>query len=326
VSFLRQDNYSISRDSLLRQRYVNFFPTANVGFEPNVTSNISFNYNGRTQQPSIQQLQPVADNRNPLYIRLGNPSLQPSFTHSLNLNLQSQKPQGKSYMFTGVNYSTTSNQIIQEVYYDSVGRQISRPVNTDGNYGGSLYFNYGRSWKNKKRSMRFTLGSNLNLNRNTVVNNKVKNLANSYGISPNIGFNYDMDNKFDFSTRYNVRFNDTRYSIEQRGQVASSVTQNIQLDLNIHLTKKLTLETDINTNYNNRIAPGFRKSVTSWTAAANLKLFKKEQCNLRLVMYDILKQNTSVYRNISQTFVEDVQQDVLGQYFMVSFTYNIKKF
>ncbi|RYY13283.1 MAG: hypothetical protein EOO04_32155 [Chitinophagaceae bacterium] len=156
--------------------------------------------------------------------------------------------------------------------------------------------------------------------------NKVKNLATSYGFSPNISVHYDRDNRFETVTRYSVRYNDTKYSIEQKGQQASSVVQNLVLDLNVHITKKLTVETEFNTTYNNRITPGFRKSVTSWTAAANLKILKKDQGNIRFVMYDILKQNTSVYRNISQTFIEDVQQDVLQQYFLVSFTYNIKKF
>jgi hypothetical protein len=33
-----------------------------------------------------------------------------------------------------------------------------------------------------------------------------------------------------------------------------------------------------------------------------------------------------VRRNISDTFIEDIQTNVLQQYFMLSFTYNIRRF
>ena len=168
--------------------------------------------------------------------------------------------------------------------------------------------------------------TSVNLGRNTVLSNKIENRANSYGVSETFSFTFDLNDKFDIRPQYSIRFNDTKYSIEQKGQVASSITQNLALSVNCDITKKIIFETDISTNYNNRIAAGFRKSVTNWSAAVNLKMFKKDQGNLRFIIYDILKQNTSVYRNISQTFIEDVQMDVLQQYFLVSFTYNLKKF
>ncbi|HTF28364.1 MAG TPA: outer membrane beta-barrel protein [Flavitalea sp.] len=326
ISFLRQDNFSVTRDSLMRQRFMNFFPTANFGYSISKTSHINFNYNGRTQQPSIQQLQPVADNRNPLYIRLGNPDLQPSFTHSLGLNINAQKIEKKIFLYGGINYNSTTNQIVQEVYYDSAGRQISRPVNTNGNYNGSVYISYGKNWKKKDWSLKVNSNTSINLGRNTFLSNKIENRANSYGVSETFSFTFDLNDKFDIRPQYSIRFNDTKYSIEQKGQVASSITQNLAVSVNCDITKKIIFETDISTNYNNRIAAGFRKSVTNWSAAINLKMFKKDQGNLRFIIYDILKQNTSVYRNISQTFIEDVQMDVLQQCFLVSFTYNLKKF
>ncbi|MHA4843175.1 outer membrane beta-barrel protein [Flavitalea antarctica] len=326
ISFLRQDNYSITKDSLLRQHYVNLFPTANVAYQINTTDHISINYNGRNQQPTVQQLQPVADNRNPLYIRIGNPGLQPSFTHSFNLNMNAQKIERQVFFYGGANYNITSNQIVQEVYYDTVGRQISRPINTNGNYNGSLYINYGKNWKKKRWALRINSGSSVNLGRNTVFSNKTKNIANSFGLSQNLGINFELKDKFDINPRYSIRFNDTKYSIEQTGQSSSSINQTLSLDININLTKRFIVETDINSSYNSRIAPGFRKRVTNWSAAANWKLFKKEQGTIRFVIYDILKQNTNVYRNISQTYIEDVESDVLQQYFLVSFTYNLKKF
>ncbi|MET0244922.1 MAG: TonB-dependent receptor [Flavitalea sp.] len=326
ISFLKQDNYSFTTDSLMSQRFANFFPAAAFGLQLSQTNSININYNGNTQQPSIQQLQPIRDNANPLYITLGNPDLQPSFTHRINANFQRQNLQSNAYMFTGVSVFTISNQITQEVYYDSAARQISRPVNTNGNSGASFYFNYGKTWKKKNFTARINLNPGANINRNTVLNNKVINRATSYGFSQGINIQIQKEKVFDLSPRYTIRFNDTKYSIEQNGQIASTITQNLGLDLNVYLTKKFTIENTVNTNYNNRIAPGFRKSVTSWTASASMKMLKKDRGTLRFLVYDLLNQNTSVYRNVTANYIEDVQQDVLQRYFMLTFTYNVTKF
>ncbi|WP_332912298.1 hypothetical protein [Algoriphagus boritolerans] len=44
------------------------------------------------------------------------------------------------------------------------------------------------------------------------------------------------------------------------------------------------------------------------------------------MVYDLLGQNANVRRNITETFIEDIQTNVLQQYFMVSFTYNLRRF
>ena len=47
---------------------------------------------------------------------------------------------------------------------------------------------------------------------------------------------------------------------------------------------------------------------------------------IRLYAFDLLKQNNSVARNTYDTYLEDTQTNVLQQYFMVNFIYNLRKF
>lgn len=110
MQFLLQDNFSITENSLLHQYYVNVMPSANIAYNFSKTGNISIFYNGRSQQPSIQQLQPVPDNSNPLYIQLGNPDLKQSFFHNVNMHIRQSN--GNTYWFTGLNFNSTQNQII----------------------------------------------------------------------------------------------------------------------------------------------------------------------------------------------------------------------
>jgi hypothetical protein len=56
------------------------------------------------------------------------------------------------------------------------------------------------------------------------------------------------------------------------------------------------------------------------------KIFKNQRGEVSILVYDLLNQNANIRRNITETFIEDIQTNVLQQYFMLSFTYNIRRF
>ena len=46
----------------------------------------------------------------------------------------------------------------------------------------------------------------------------------------------------------------------------------------------------------------------------------------RFSVFDILGQNQSISRNITEVYIEDTQSNLLQRYFMLTFTYTIKVF
>ena len=56
------------------------------------------------------------------------------------------------------------------------------------------------------------------------------------------------------------------------------------------------------------------------------KVFKDQRGEVQLSVFDLLKQNTSIQRNITDAYIEDVQSEVLQQYAMLTFTYQIRNF
>jgi hypothetical protein len=54
------------------------------------------------------------------------------------------------------------------------------------------------------------------------------------------------------------------------------------------------------------------------------KLFSKQQGELTVSVVDLLNQNKSVNRTVTGTYVEDTQNNVLGRYFMLTFTYTVR--
>lgn len=323
LQFFSQDNMTVEDAAMLKQDFINFTPSASIGYNFSKSFNVEMYYSGRSQQPSIQQLQPVPDNRNPLYITLGNPDLQPSFYHNFHIN--ARRTSGTSFWHASVNINTTIRQIIEETYFDELGRQVSRPVNVNGNYNLSWNLQYSKSWKRRNLSLRVNLGNRGNYNHNTTFTNKVKNQAEVYALSPSLGINFTWKQLLSIQPSFRMRYNFARYSVSNIQDVQYN-TKNLNVSMFWNYPSRLIIENSLQYNYNSRTAPGFRKGVAMWSAAANWQLFNKQQATIRLAVYDILKQNAGIYRNITQTFIEDNQSQVLQQYFLLSFIYNLRRF
>ena len=56
------------------------------------------------------------------------------------------------------------------------------------------------------------------------------------------------------------------------------------------------------------------------------KIFKKAGRRIKISVFDLLKQNKSITRNVTASYIQDVNNQVLQQYFMLTFTYKLKTF
>lgn len=56
------------------------------------------------------------------------------------------------------------------------------------------------------------------------------------------------------------------------------------------------------------------------------KVLKDQKGELRLTVFDLLKQNQSITRDVTETYIRDVQNRMLTQYFVVAFSYNLRNF
>ncbi|PIY11018.1 MAG: hypothetical protein COZ18_04885 [Flexibacter sp. CG_4_10_14_3_um_filter_32_15] len=57
-----------------------------------------------------------------------------------------------------------------------------------------------------------------------------------------------------------------------------------------------------------------------------IKIRVRLKTKIKLTVFDLLNQNNSISRNVAETYVEDIQTQVLQRYFIVSFTYMIRNF
>jgi len=47
---------------------------------------------------------------------------------------------------------------------------------------------------------------------------------------------------------------------------------------------------------------------------------------IKLTVFDLMNQNVSIDRNVTDVYVEDVRTQVLRQFFMLTVTYNLRRF
>ncbi|MGZ3951805.1 MAG: outer membrane beta-barrel protein, partial [Flavisolibacter sp.] len=80
----------------------------------------------------------------------------------------------------------------------------------------------------------------------------------------------------------------------------------------------------------NRLYSGYGAGVDQnywlWNLAAGKKFLKNKKGELKVSVFDLLKQNVSISRDITESYIEDVRNKVLTRYFMLTFTYNLRNF
>ena len=321
VQWLEQQNSSSQLKNTLPQQYTNFFPRANIRYQFSKTGNINLTYTGRSEQPAISLLQPVPDNSDPLYIRLGNPGLKPSFFHNININLQQYAT--RDFWNAGIDFETIRNQVVYDTWFDTV--QVSQPVNANGNYRLSYNINYSRHWRKKNWSLRISLGNSGEYNRTVAFTNKQQTFTSNYSIAQRMGFSFSFKKLVTVASTFMIRYNETRYTTQEI-QTTENVTRSLITNLTLNWPRRFILENKWQYFSNSRTAPGFPRGVTMWHVALNYQLFRNSQATLRFALYDLLRQTTSISRTITPTYIEDTQVQALRQYGLVSIIYNLNQF
>ncbi len=319
----------------LERTFHGFLPSARIEYKFTDNANLQINYRTWTNEPSVGQLQNVIDNSNPLQLRTGNPNLDQSYNSWARAQFRSYEPESGKSFFASLqgnfvqDYIANSTLIAEEpipVNDDIIlerGSQLIRPVNVDGFMELRSYLNFSRPWALIRSNLSLSGSANYS-KRPGVINDQLntattRNFRARIGISSNISENID----FNISTRssFNLVENTLRPSLNN-----NFFNQSSRLRLNWTIWKGLVFRTDVNHQTNNGLAAGVNADFTLWNMSIGKKIFRNQLGEISLMVYDLLEQNNNIRRNINEVYIEDVQSNVLQRYFMLTFTYNIRRF
>jgi hypothetical protein len=317
---------SIGSNRDLSRSVVNFAPMAMFEYEFSDTRDLELRYRGNTRQPSINQLQPVPDNSNPLYIPLGNPDLLPEFEHSLRIEYSDTKKEKFRTVNAGLNATYTMDKIVNKRWYDPSGVQYTMPVNEQGAYNVNANFMYNTPIAKSKISiMNFTragVNKGVSFSGRTEAN-LVKNYTTSLSINDMLRLMY-RGNKLQLSIGGRVGYNYAWYTVQQTKKPATW-NNSVSGYINWTLPAGINLTSDADYNFYIGYGEGYNTPAIVWNAEIS-KLMFKNTGTLRLKVFDILNQSKSVWRTTTDNYIEDVQNNILQQYFMLSFTWRFGTF
>ncbi|WP_461081148.1 TonB-dependent receptor domain-containing protein [Spirosoma flavus] len=320
---LNSDN--LSRETHLNRSFTNILPNALFTYNFGKQRTLRLNYRTRINAPSVNQLQPVPNNTNPLNIQLGNPNLQPEYSHTISLNFNRFNSATYRNMFASVNLSRTDNKIVNATNFTSSGAQTTQPVNTNGYYtlNGSLVFGQPVTIGSQKTNINLT--TNVTHNRGQSFVNNQPNEAKNWLVGQGVRISSNFSEKLDLNLGGNVNLQSAKYSLQPQ-QNTTFLNQTVTLDLYYQLPLKFTFSTDVYYNNYSGSAGSYNQKFTLWNATLSRQLFKQNQGEIRFQAFDLLNQNRSIVRNVTDTYTEEVQSRVLNRYFMISFVYNLRKF
>nr|WP_277464453.1 TonB-dependent receptor [Parabacteroides sp. PF5-6] len=323
--------------SSVKQNVVNFSPMAQFRYNFNRQSNLRIDYNGRTSQPSVSQLQPVPDYSNPRNVVVGNPDLKPRYVNDLRLTYQmfDQNSQFTMRVMGGGNY--TVNDIVGYTINenDGSGNKTTTYRNMNGNYSGNLMLMMNTPLKNRKfsvHSMTRTsyarsnayIGDKQWTDEETYTVIDSKNNNSNFSIMERAGIDF-RSTYFDLGVNGSINYQKTRNSLESNNN-QDIYNYSLGGRTTMYLPADFKIESDVSWRTNSGYTDGYELNEVLWNASASKSFLKGNAATLRIKIYDILKQRSNISRTVTANYTRDSEYNTLGSYFMVHLIYKFSVF
>lgn len=309
----------ISRDTFIRRTFTNWLPNLHLNYEFSGSSHFQFSYETQMREPSIEQLQPIVDNSDPLNIYIGNPQLSPEYAHNFGLNFASFNQATFSNFFANINLTYATDHIAEAQTISPLLVRTWQPVNVKDDYNADVYANYG--FPIRKLKSRIGISSNLQVGRGISLINEIENRTRRLTAGGTLSYEFTLDNKFDFNVSANLSYNQTQYSLDAALN-QDFINQAYNAGFNWFLPAGFALGSDLDYSVYNGISSGFDQAVPLWGAYASKAIIKKRG-ELKLSVFDILNRNVGISRRADVNYIETVRTRSLGRYALLSFTYSL---
>ena len=316
------------------QVFNNVLPNAQLTFTPNKNLFFRIHYRSSTELPSINQLQNVLNNSNPLLLSTGNAALEQSFTNMVHLRFSKSNPAKSRNVFMYGNITLTNQYIgnssqiaLKDTVINQVsvkkGAQLSMPVNLNGYESYRLYYSYGLPIKFIKSTLNMNLGQNYSKTP-SLINGQV-NSSNNYGANAGITIASNISEWIDYSVNYTANYNSVKNSLQSQLDNRYWI-QNLNAKINWIVKKKIVLNVDVTNSAFKGLGSAFNQSIWLFNGGVGYKFLKDNRGELKCSVFDALKQNTSIARTVSDTYIEDKNTKILTRFYMLTFTYSIRHF
>lgn len=315
----------------ISHNYFSVLPSAMIRYSLNRNNSFMLRYRSSSTSPTLQQLQSVVDNTNPLFLSTGNPLLDQQINHTLNLRYTLTTMSGQT--FIAMLGATLRNGYVADSTFVATeditlpggiemdkGAQLTRPVNLDGYYSLQAMLTYGFPLDLIRSNVNLSLAGNY-ANVPTIFNG-VKSNTRELTFVPKVVIGSNISDKLDFTLSYSASINKALCSVADLN-TSNYVTHIAQARVGWTFWAGLTLRSTLTyTGYSGLSAD--TEDYFLWNASLGKKFLKNNAAEIRLDVYDILGQSQSFRQSVGSNYYDYLTANVLQPYAMVSFVYTIR--
>lgn len=306
----------------INRQFQNLLPAVHFNYDFSNFRHLRFDYDASMQEPTIEQLQPVIDNTDPLNLTVGNPSLQPAYSHRFTFNYTLFNPSRFISFFSFITANITKNAFANGQTVDDKLIRTTKPVNVHENVMLNGNFSFG--FPIERLKSRVSIGPTGAYTKGINLLNNVENTARQQILGGSVRYDYTLNDvllfglsaqisrqktDYDFTKNLNQVYTNNTYSAEGNLTFLKNYQFNSTLDYYIYKSE----------------TTGFSRNFPIWNASLSRFLLKNKTGELKLAVMNILDQSMSVNQSANTNYLQQETTNNLGRYIMLSFTYSINK-
>lgn len=321
----------------VRQSVFNASPNINFRYMFSRQERLEFRYNGNTGQPSITDLIPdTLSNADPLNIRLGNPELKPSFTHNITASYNRAVTEKQRTFMLNAQFRTTQNSTTNRTEYnDQTGGRISKPVNVNGNWNGSLSFNFNTAlgpekyWRintGTNGSMTNAVGYVYQSKAQQTIRNRTRGMRANQSLR--LSYRPDWESLYNLEVSANGNFS---YNLSRSTNTSASKLDTYNFSYGASFNLQFPWGMSLWSNLSEHSRRGYADAAMNtneliWNAGISQRLLAKKNLTLSIRANDLLRQRDNISRSVSATARTDSRDEAVNSYILFSANWRFGKF
>jgi hypothetical protein len=310
------DNLNNFTGDVISQNVNNILPYVEYTYKFSNSQRFRFSYTTSSDQPSLNQLQPVPDNTNPNNVVIGNPDLVPNYNHAFSGFYNKWNALEQSYIWASAYANYTNNSFSNSIVYAPDGRTVSSAINVDGVLYAGIFAGGGVPLFNK--FLRWDPNVNISYSNFKSEINFQENITENWSYTAGSNFSIRNDT-IEVSIGADITYADPRSSLSL-GANQPYWLQSYKAEVFFELPMRFFIESDARYIVNTQRALGFNVNPFIWNAKLNRRFGKTGNLIVHFEANDILNQNVGINRMINNNVITDTRNVIIARYFMVGAT------
>ncbi len=329
-----KSNNTLKSENSYDQQLINYYPVIRFAYNFSRSRSFNLNYNGSTNQPGYNQLNPEVDSSNSLNHIIGNPALKPEFASTFSTRYNNFDFITGNVFFGNISVSITKDKIVTNTSPLSLfgipgapasGKQATRYLNSNGFYTIVGFYNISRPKQNRKYVLNW--GGNVIYNNNISYIEGSKNVAGNWVVGQRISEDVKVKQWLETNATINYTFNSTKNSLTTTGLENTTVhTWTVSNSSKIYFTEDFILSYDIDKSFNSGYSDNVIDDPLIINSTLEKQFLKKKNLSVKLQALDLLNENKGISRSVSGNNITDTRVNRLGRYFLLSLVFRFNKF